>query len=58
MNRNINVKISSSQVHAEFLKIDFRKNILQNIGKLFFRRDKLLQYLLFVSSKELVHNNS
>ena len=28
MNKNVNVKISSSQVHAEFLKIVLRKVVL------------------------------
>ena len=28
MNRDVNAKISSSQVHAEFLKIDLRKEVL------------------------------
>ena len=28
MDRNVNAKISSSQVHAKFLKIDLRKEVL------------------------------
>ena len=40
MIRDANAKISSSQAHAEFLKIVLRKEVRKNIGKLFFRRDK------------------